>query len=225
MFVYLIRSMILYLLLIVTIRLLGKRQLGDMEPTEFVVTLLIADLASVPMQDPGIPLLSGIVPILTILVLEIILSTLSFYFISFRKLLCGMPIILIQNGKIIPNNLKRTRITPDELTEHLREKEIVDLSTVKYAILETNGQISALVDSQNQPLTPKDMNMQTDDNDLPITIISGGKLLEHNLNISGHNRKWVDKILSQHHTTPKDVFLLTVTRANKIYLSLKNEEL
>ena len=225
MFVYLIRSMILYLLLIVTIRLLGKRQLGDMEPTEFVVTLLIADLASVPMQDPGIPLLSGIVPILTILVLEIILSTLSFYFISFRKLLCGMPIILIQNGKIIPNNLKRTRITPDELTEHLREKEIVDLSTVKYAILETNGQISALVDSQSQPLTPKDMNMQTDDNDLPITIISGGKLLEHNLNISGHNRKWVDKILSQHHTTQKDVFLLTVTRANKIYLSLKNEEL
>lgn len=225
MFVYLIRSMLLYLMLIVTIRLLGKRQLGDMEPTEFVVTLLIADLASVPMQDPGIPLLSGIVPILTILVLEIILSTLSFYFISFRKLLCGMPIILIENGKIIPNNLKRTRITPDELTEHLREKEIVDLSTVKYAILETNGQISALLDSQNQPLTPKDMNMKTDDNDLPITIISGGKLLEHNLNISGHNRKWVDKILSQHHTTEENVFLLTVTRANKIYLSLKNEEL
>ena len=225
MFVYLIRSMLLYLMLIVTIRLLGKRQLGDMEPTEFVVTLLIADLASVPMQDPGIPLLSGIVPILTILVLEIILSTLSFYFISFRKLLCGMPIILIQNGKIIPNNLKRTRITPDELTEHLREKEIVDLSTVKYAILETNGQISALVNSQSQPLTPKDMNIQTDDNDLPTTIISGGKLLEHNLNISGHNRKWVDKILSQHHTTEENVFLLTVTRANKIYLSLKNEEL
>lgn len=224
MFVYLIRSIVLYLLLIVTIRLLGKRQLGDMEPTEFVVTLLIADLASVPMQDPGIPLLSGIVPILTILVLEITLSTLSFYFIPFRKLLCGMPIILMQNGKIIPNNLKRTRITPDELTEHLREKDIVDLTTVKYAILETNGQISALLESQSQPLTPKDMNIQTDDNDLPVTIISGGKLLEHNLIISGHNRKWVDKILSQHHTTEKNVFLLTVTRANQIYLSLKNEE-
>lgn len=224
MFVYLIRSIVLYLLLIVTIRLLGKRQLGDMEPTEFVVTLLIADLASVPMQDPGIPLLSGIVPILTILVLEITLSTLSFYFISFRKLLCGMPIILMQNGKIIPNNLKRTRITPDELTEHLREKDIVDLTTVKYAILETNGQISALLESQSQPLMPKDMNIQTDDNDLPVTIISGGKLLEHNLKISGHNRKWVDKILSQHHTTEKNVFLLTVTRANQIYLSLKNEE-
>ncbi len=225
MFVYLIRSIVLYLLLIVTIRLLGKRQLGDMEPTEFVVTLLIADLASVPMQDPGIPLLSGIVPILTILILEIALSALSFYFVSFRKLLCGMPIILMQNGKIIPNNLKRTRITPDELTEHLREKDIVDLTTVKYAILETNGQISALLESQSQPLTPKDMNIQTDDNDLPVTIISGGKLMEHNLKISGHNRKWVEKILSQHNTTEKNVFLLTVTRANQIYLSLKNEEL
>ncbi len=224
MFIYLIRSIVLYLLLIVTIRLLGKRQLGDMEPTEFVVTLLIADLASVPMQDPGIPLLSGIVPILTILVLEIILSTLSFYFISFRKLLCGMPIILMQDGRIIPNNLKRTRITPDELTEHLREKDIVDLTTVKYAILETNGQISALLESQSQPLTPKDMNIQTDDNDLPVTIISGGRLMEHNLKISGHDRKWVEKILAQHQTTEKDVFLLTVTRANKIYLSLKNEE-
>ncbi len=225
MFVSLIRSIVLYLMLIATIRLLGKRQLGDMEPTEFVVTLLIADLASVPMQDPGIPLLAGIVPILTILILEITLSTLSFYFIPFRKLLCGMPIILMQNGKIIPNNLKRTRITPDELTEHLREKDITDLTTVKYAILETNGQISALLDSQCQPLTSKDMNIKTDDNDLPVTIISGGKLLDHNLKISGHNRKWVEQILEQYHTTQKNVFLLTVTKANQIYISLKNEDI
>lgn len=225
MFIYFFRSMILYLLLIVVIRLLGKRQLGDMEPTEFVVTLLIADLASVPMQDPGIPLLAGIVPILTILILEISLSMLSFYFIGFRKLLCGMPIILIENGKIIPNNLKRTRITPDELTEHLREKDVVDLTKVKYAILETNGQISALLESQSQPVTPKDLNLKTDDEDLPITIISGGKLLEHNLKISGHDRNWVAKLLLKYHTTQKNVFLLTVTRENQIYISLKNGEL
>ena len=225
MFIYFFRSMILYLLLITVIRLLGKRQLGDMEPTEFVVTLLIADLASVPMQDPGIPLLAGIVPILTILILEISLSTLSFYFIGFRKLLCGMPIILIENGKIIPNNLKRTRITPDELTEHLREKDIVDLTTVKYAILETNGQISALLESQSLPVTPKDLKLKTDDEDLPVTIISGGKLLEHNLRISGHDRNWVDQLLCKYHTTQKNVFLLTVTKENKVYLSLKNGEL
>ena len=110
---------------------MGKRQLGEMEPSEFVVTMLIADLASVPMQDLGIPLLSGVIPILTVLFMELTLSAFSYYSITVRKLLCGRPVILMENGKILQKNLKKTRFTPDELTEHLREKDILDLSRVQ----------------------------------------------------------------------------------------------
>jgi len=217
------RSIILYLVLIVAIRLLGKRQLGQMEPSEFVVALLIADLASVPMQDLGVPLLYGIIPILVILTLEVTLSTLAYYFLSFRKILCGKPVILMENGKILQDNLKRTRITPDELTELLREKEIIDLSSVKYAILETNGQISALLNSADLPLTPRNVGIRTQETTLPITLISGGKLLQHNLSLSGHDEAWLGSILKKHKCSTKDVFLMTVDQSNQIYLSLRTK--
>lgn len=225
MAILIIRSLILYLLLIIVIRLLGKRQLGEMEPSEFVVTLLIADLASVPMQDLGIPLMSGIVPILSVLVLEIILSFLSYYSITFRKILCGRPVVLMENGKIIQDNLKKTRITPDELTELLREKEIIDLSIVKYAILETNGQVSAILDTLDQPLTARTAGKTVSPLFLPITLISGGKILSHNLMISGHDQKWIDSLLQKHGCKTKDVFLLTVDGTDQIYLSIKERHL
>lgn len=212
MLIAMIRSVILYLLLIVVIRLLGKRQLAEMEPSEFVVTLLIADLASVPMQDLEAPLLTGVIPILSVFILEVGLSALSYHSISFRKLLCGRPVILMENGVIVQKNLRRTRITPDELTELLREKEILDLKQVQYAILETNGQISVL---QSDPAQPQL---------LPFTIISNGKLLHQNLTLSGHDGPWLQKLLKRHHCTQKDVFLLTVDSAEVIFLALRSEE-
>lgn len=224
MLVSLIRSLILYLLLIIVIRLMGKRQLGEMEPSEFVVTMLIADLASVPMQDLGIPLLSGVIPIVTVLFIELILSTLSYYSITVRKLFCGKPVILMENGKIIQKNLKKNRLTPDELTEHLREKDIVDLTTVKYAILETNGQISALLYAQYQPLTPQDMNIKPQEWTLPITIISDGKILKENLRISGRNQGWLSKVLKEHGCSVPQVYLLTVEPSGRIYLAIKSED-
>ena len=121
MFVCMIRSVILYLLLIVIIRLMGKRQLGEMEPSEFVVAMLLADLASVPMQDLGIPLLYGVIPIIIVFCFEILMSVLSFYSVTFRKLFCGKPVILMENGTILYESLRKNRLTPDELTEHLRE--------------------------------------------------------------------------------------------------------
>ena len=136
-----LRTICLYLVLILVVRLMGKRQIGEMEPAEFVVTMLIANLAAIPMQDSGIPLLSGLVPILTVLGVQLILAVASMRFISFRRLLCGKPVILIREGTIDQTNLRRARITLDELTEHLREREVLDLGQVQYAILETNGQI------------------------------------------------------------------------------------
>ena len=223
MLVGLIRSFFLYLTLIIVIRLMGKRQLGQMEASEFVVTMLVADLAAVPMQDLGIPLLSGLIPILTVLFMELILSALSYYSITVRTLFCGRPVILMENGKIIQENLKKTRITPDELTELLREQNILDLETVKYAILEANGQLSALLNANEQPLTPKNMGIELQEISLPVTIISGGKLLKENLKISGRNEKWLQKVLKKYSCSVENVYLLTVEPSGKIYLSLKTE--
>ena len=203
---------------------MGKRQLGEMEPSEFVVALLIADLASVPMQDLGIPLLSGVIPILTVLCLELLLSVLSYHFISIRKLFCGKPVILMENGRILQNSLKKTRITPDELSEQLREKGVIDLSTVKFAILETNGQVSVLVDPRDQPATARDAKIKTQPLALPITVISSGKLLKENLRLSGRSDAWLDEVLRAHSSQISDILLLTVESNGKIYITKKQED-
>ena len=144
MLISFIRTIILYTILIVVIRLMGKRQLGEMEPMEFVVTMLLANLAAVPMQETGIPLLSGLIPILVVLSMELLLSVLVYHSVGARRLLCGKPVILMENGRLLQENLKKTRITPDELTECLRIEGSTDLASVKYAILETSGQVSVL---------------------------------------------------------------------------------
>ena len=223
MFVCMIRSVILYLLLIVIIRLMGKRQLGEMEPSEFVVAMLLADLASVPMQDLGIPLLYGVIPIIIVFCFEILMSVLSFYSVTFRKLFCGKPVILMENGTILYESLRKNRLTPDELTEHLREKGIIDLSSVRYAILETNGQISVLPDPKDQPLTAKDANVTVKELELPITLISSGKKLKENLKLSGHSETWLQDTLAAQNCTLSDVLLLTVEPGGKLYLSRKKE--
>ena len=205
-----LRTVILYLVLIAGIRLMGKRQVGQMEPAEFVVTMLVANLASIPMQDEGIPLFSGVVPILTVLGLELVLSTLSVLSIGLRRLLCGKPVILIQNGRILQGNLRRTRITADELTGHLRLKEVLDLNTVQYAILETNGDLSVFLYPSHRPATAGEAGIAAGDQSLPVTVIEDGKLLQDNLPHAGKTLAWVEKTLKRNKSTVKNTFLLTV---------------
>ena len=137
-----LRTIVLYLVLIFAVRLMGKRQIGEMEPAEFVVTMLIANLAAIPMQDGAIPLYSGLVPILTVLAVELVLSGLIMKSVRFRKLLCGKPVVLIDNGKLCQDNLRKTRLSLDELTSALREKDVLDMASVQYARLETNGEVT-----------------------------------------------------------------------------------
>ena len=125
-----LRTIVLFSVTAVVLRLMGKRQIGEMEPTELVVTMLLANLAAIPMQDGAIPLYSGLVPILTVLGSELVLSGLILYSVKFRQLLCGKPVILIENGKLVQDNLRRTRVTLDELTGHLREKDVLDITAV-----------------------------------------------------------------------------------------------
>lgn len=211
-----IRTIFLYLVLIAVIRLMGKRQIGQMEASEFVVTMLVANLAAIPMQDEGVPLHSGLVPILTILGVEFVLTALSMASLRFRQLLCGKPVILIENGKILQDNLRRTRVTLDELTGHLREKDILDLSTVQFAILETDGNLSVFPYPKHRPATAKEAGISTEKQYLPITIIGDGQVYPQNLVLAGKNQAWLNQVLQQKGASLSDTWLLTVDASDHI---------
>jgi len=210
------RTMVMYLVLIAVIRLMGKRQIGQMEPSEFVVTMLVANLASIPMQDGSIPLFSGLVPIVTVLGAELILSALSLRSIRLRKILCGKPVILIENGNILQQNLRKTRVTLDELTGHLREKDVLDLRSVQYAILETNGNLSVFPYPKERPASARDAGIPARKQYLPVTIISDGQLLQENLEKAKKDSRWVQKILQQHSAGVEDTWLLTVDGGDRV---------
>ncbi len=218
-----IRTILLYLILILVVRLMGKRQIGEMEPSEFVVTMLIANLAAIPMQDSGIPLLTGLIPILTVLGVELLLAVLSVQFITFRRILCGKPVILIENGTILQKNLQRTKITLDELTELLRQKDVLELKAVKYAILETNGQISVFPYAAYAPAPAKDAGIAVEDPYLPITVVSNGKLLKENLPLLRQKPDWLASQLKQRNCRVEDIYLLTVDERGKTVFIKKDD--
>ena len=217
------RAVILYLALILVIRLMGKRQLGQMEPTEFVVTMLIADLASVPMQDEGIPLLSGLIPILVVLAIELLLSVLVYHSVPMRRFFCGKPVVLMHDGKLEQQNLRKTRVTPDELTEFLRLQGVTDLTTVQYAILETNGSVSVLPYPKHAPASAKDAGVQASPLALPVTVVSHGQLLHDNLQAIGKTRSWVEQTLANYNCRIPDVLLLTCDKTGRLYLAMQKE--
>ena len=219
-----IRTILLYLVLILVIRLMGKRQIGQMEPSEFVVTMLVANLAAIPMQDGGIPLYSGLVPILTVLGVELILSSLSLRSVKLRQLLCGKPVILMENGRILQSNLRRTRLTMDELTELLREKDILDLQQVQYAILETNGNLSVFPYPKYRPASAKDAGIKAGGQGLPYTLISDGYLYPENLSLAGKDRRWLEEVLKAQNAKQQDTWLLTVDDKDKLLFIRKEAE-
>lgn len=219
------RTVILYLLIVVGVRLMGKRQVGELEPAELVLAMLISDLASVPMQDFGIPLLFGVIPIVTLLCITMILSVLTMKSVRFRLLLCGRPTIIVEKGVILQKELSQTRMTPDELMEELRLQGITDLRTVKYAILETSGQLSAILYADQQPVTPAAMGMSVRDSGLPLTIINNGVVYPENLRRRGLDRHWLDEELARHGlSSPRDVFFLTVDECGTVYFTQREDE-
>ena len=199
-----IRTVVLYLVLVLSIRMMGKRQIGQMEASEFVVTMLVANLASIPMQDSAIPLYSGLVPILVVLGLELVLSGLILYSVRVRQFFCGKPVILIDDGKILRENLRRTRVTLDELMGHLREKDVLDISSVQYAILETDGNLSVFPYPESGSQS------------LPYTIIEDGFFFRENLKKAGKTEEWLDKTLKKRGCRREEAFLLTVDGTGKV---------
>ena len=216
------RTVILYLLIIGGIRLMGKRQVGELEPTELVLAMLLSDLAAVPMQDFGLPLLYGVVPIITLLCLTMILSVATMRSVRLRALLCGKPSIVMQNGKLRQQEMRKVRMTADELLEELRLQGITDLNTVKYAILETSGSLSVLLYEDCQPLTPRQMGLHPESDTLPVIVINDGRVMEANLNWLGLDLSWLNGQLRQRNlTSPKEVYLFTVDQQGSIYCAAK----
>lgn len=219
------RTIILYLLIIVGIRIMGKRQVGELEPSELVLDLIIADLAAVPMQDFGIPLLSGIIPILTLLCVTMILSVLTMKSIRFRAIICGRPSIIVENGRINQREMRRNRFTLDELNEEFRLQGVTDITTVKYGILETSGRVSVILFASAQSVTPQQIDLSPKDPGLPTVIINDGRLIGRNLKAQGLNRTWLQKRLKEHHVdSVQDVYYLSVDEQNEIYFVPREAE-
>ena len=209
------RTFLFYFALIAVIRLLGKRQVGQMEPSEFVVTMLIANLASVPLEDWDIPVWGGLVPMGIVFLCERALSLLCLKSIRLRRLLCGKPVILIENGRLLRENLRRTRINLDELSGHLREQGVLAMETVQFAILETNGSITVFPFPE---FTPANEGPGAKKQELPYTIISDGHILSGNLALLKKDRNWLLHKLRARGLTPEDVLLMTLTESGECAL-------
>lgn len=209
-------TIILYSLLFLEVRLMGKRQLGQLEPSEFVATMLIADLAAIPIENTDMPIWMGVIPMATVLGIETLIAAASLHSVWLRKILCSKPVILIENGKLLQKNMKKSKVTLDELTGQLRQKDILDLQVVQYAILETDGNISVFPYPKEKPATAAEAGIKTKKQYFPVTIISDGCLLADNLKTAGKDRAWVEKILRQHDATQKSTWLLTVDGGDQV---------
>lgn len=222
MAIIIIRTLIVYFALLLTMRLLGKRQLGEMELSEFVLAALIADLAAHPLQDIGIPMINGLLPILVLYCCEVIIAWGSLKSVRMRSVLFGKPSILIEKGKINQREMKKNRFTVDELMEQLRSQSCTDISTVEYAILETGGKLSLLLYPSKKPPSAELMGIQPDDSGLPVIIVSNGRVIGSNLKLMGYNESWLQKQLkARGHESPATVFLMTVNPAGQIFFSPK----
>ena len=218
-----IRTLVLYFVLLLSMRLMGKRQLGQMEISEFLVAAMVADLAATPLQDIGIPLLNGIVPIITLFCLEVLIAGLSLKSTRMRKIVFGKPSIIIEKGVISSKEMHRNRFTIDELMQELRTQGINELQGIEYAILETNGNLNIILHQDSQPVTPKQLNLQVEEKGYPHIIINDGILLENNLSLLGRDKKWLKRRLSEQGIkNAEDVYLFTLSETGDIYCQRKD---
>lgn len=217
-----IRTIILYLIILIMLRLMGKRQISELQTSELVVTLLISNIAVIPMQDNSLSLLSGVIPILLLVGCELVMSLLMLKNGRFRKIICGMPQIIIQNGIIDQKKMKMLRISTEDLWEELRQVDIFTLEDVKYAVLETNGKLSVLKKPQKEAATAEQLNVKNPTNSFEMVIISDGEIAESSMEFCGITKEWLQKTLRKNNTDSKDVFIMTATPDHK-YNIIKKE--
>ena len=221
MIAIIIRTLILYIILTLGIRLMVKRQIGDMQPNELVVTLVISEIAAIPLQDTDQPILNGICSIFVLVILEILLSVLAMKNMTVRRLISGQSVIIIRDGVIDQTAMKKVRMTILDLVELLRGQDVFEIEDVAFAVLEVNGDLNVLLKSQKQTLTPKDMNFAPNTATLPLPVISDGRIIGDTLKNYEISKSELNKLLERERVKLKDVFLMTIDKDRKTTLIKK----
>lgn len=215
------RSILIYIFVLIVMRLMGKREIGQLQPFELVISIMIADLASIPMTDSGIPITNGIVSILGLLVMHLIISIINIKSIKAREIICGKPRILIYRGKIDEKALKKERFTINELQERLRGNNIVNLGDVEYAILETNGQVTVIQKPGKRNTIPEDFNIVPEYEGIPYDLVVDGKIMDKNLKAIGKDKEWLKKQVKKFKMKPEDALIVTLDGKGQIFCQKK----
>ena len=223
MLITFIRAIILYIVVLVVMRLMGKREIGQLQPFELAISIMIADLASVPMSELGIPLSNGIVPILALLVMYMFISILNMKSVNFRKIMSGKPAILIYRGRIDEKVLRKESITINELQERLRVDNIFNLGDVEYAILETNGELTVIQKPEKRALTPQDLNISPDYEGIPYDLVVEGKVMYENLKTIGKDEIWLEKQLKKFDANTENTLVATIDGKGNFFCQKKEK--
>jgi uncharacterized membrane protein YcaP (DUF421 family) len=210
MIVVFIRTVILYAIVVIIMRMMGKRQIGQLQPFELVIAIMVSDLASIPMQDIGIPLLYGIIPIVTMLFIQILLSFIQLKSQKFRDVLCGRPSLLIKNGQIQMQELKSQRFNLNDLMEELRIKGYFNLDDIEYAVLETSGQISVIAKTSKETVTKEDIKIMPVQEKLPITLVLDGEIQDENIKILKKDKKWLYSLFKKNNINNENQLIVAI---------------
>ena len=221
MLITFIRSIFLYIIVLIVMRLMGKREIGQLQPFELAISIMIADLASTPMADEGIPLTNGIIPILALLVMHLIISILNIKSIKARQILCGKPSILIYRGRIDEKMLRKERFTVNELEERLRGSNVVNIGDVEYAILETSGQVTVIQKPEKKNVTVEDMGIKTEYEGLAYDLVLDGKIMYENLKILKKDIQWLENQVSKFGIKPEQALIVTIDGRGQIFCQEK----
>ncbi len=223
MSIILIRSIILYIIVVSAVRLMGKRQLGEMQPSELVITILISNIATLPLEDTDIPLIIGVTPILALVCYEVFVSWLILRLPFFRTIIYGSPKIIISNGKINRSVLRELRLSVDDIMTAMRTQQIFDISEVQFAIVETTGSISAMKKQTKDIPDREDLRVDAVNSDPPQVIVSDGKILPVTLKSMGYNEKFVENSAKKAGLDISEIFIMTADNQGKIFIAPKNE--
>lgn len=221
MAVSLIRTIILYILIIFAIKLMGKRQISDLQTSELVITILISNIAAIPMQNTEQPLLTGVIPIGVLVCCEVLVSFLMLKSTRIRQLICGKPIIVINDGKIQQDALKYLRLSTEDLLEQLRQLDVFSLDDVCFAIMETNGQMSVLKKSERQPPSCSILGITVPKSELNTVVISDGSICDSSLSMCGLNRDWLMEVINAQNISIKDIFIMTANKSKQFNIIKK----
>lgn len=221
MLIIFFRAIFLYIVVLIVMRLMGKREIGQMQPFELAISIMIADLAATPMAETGIPISNGIVPILGLLVMHLAISTLNIKSTKAREIICGKPSILIYRGKIDEKALKKERFTINELQERLRGNNVVNLGDVEYAILETNGQVTVIQKPEKRNTIPEDFNIVPEYEGIPYDLVIDGKIMNKNLKAIGKDQKWLNKQIEKFKMKPEEALVVTLDGKGQIFCQKK----